>query len=72
MCLLETYSAVQCKASIRPIDNQPCDCTTIVIEVQIVHGKELQYSNYLCRTSDKAAVGTIYNVFSYDVVVSRD
>ncbi len=30
------------------------------------------YSNYLCRASDIAAVGTIFNVFSYDVVSARD
>ncbi len=28
--------------SIRPMDNQPFDCTTFVLEVQTVHGNELR------------------------------
>ena len=30
------------------------------------------YSNYLCRALDIAAVGTIFNVFSYDTVSDRN
>ena len=30
------------------------------------------YSNFLCRTLDIAAVGNIFNVFSYDTMSSRD
>ena len=30
------------------------------------------YSNYLCREPDIAAVGTIFNVLSYDPVLDRD
>ena len=55
-------------------------CTTFVWEVLTVHGNELHlfgprqssYSNYLCRASDIAAVGTIFNVFTYDAVSDRD
>ncbi len=48
------------------------------MEVLTVHGTELRlfeanafpptHSNYLCRASDIAAVGTTFNVFSYDAV----
>ena len=30
------------------------------------------YSNYLCRKTDVAAEGTIFNVFCYDAVSDRD
>ena len=57
-----------------PSDNQPFDWTTFVWEVLTVHGNELHlfYSNYLCRTSYLAAVGTIFNVFSFEAVLDRD
>ena len=29
-------------------------------------------SNYLCRTSDIAAVGNIFNIFSYDVLSDQE
>ena len=34
--------------------------------------RHFTYSNYYCRASDIAAVGTIFNVFSYDAVLNRD
>ena len=39
-----------------------------------MHGNELHlfYSNYLCRASYLAAVGTIFNIFSYEAVKNRD
>ena len=30
--------------------------------------RHFPYSNYLCRASDIASLGTIYNVFSFDAV----
>ena len=63
-----------------PPDNQSFGCTTFVWEVLTVHSNECAcfgsgrslYSNYLCRASDIAAVGTIFKVFSYDAVSDRD
>ena len=34
--------------------------------------RHVPYSNYLCHAPDKAAVGTIVNVFSYDAVSDQD
>ncbi len=39
----------------------------LCLEVLTVHGIP-PYSYYLCRSSDMAAVGTTFNVFSYDAV----
>ena len=71
---------MQCKEFIRPIDKQPYDCTTFVLEVLTVYGNELRlfwprhslFSNYICRVPDIAAVGTIFNVFSFDSVLDCD
>ena len=57
--------------AIRPLENQVFDCTTFVLEVLTVHGKELRqfWVNYFTTTLTKyiahhltAAVGTIFNV----------
>ena len=34
--------------------------------------RHFNYSYYLCRAPDIVEVGTIFNVFSYDAVLSRD
>ena len=56
-------------------------CTTFVLRVPTVHGnssctcfvpRHSPYSNYLCRAPDIEAIKTIFNVFSYDALLSRD
>ena len=64
--------AVHSYMAIHPSDNQLIDRTTFVLEVLTVNGYGLRlfgprhsfYTNYLCHASE--AVGTIFNVLSYD------
>ena len=52
----------------------------LCLEVITVHGNKLRlfwakifpYSNHQCRTSDIAAVETIFNIFSFDTVLCWD
>ena len=65
-----------------PSDIQPFDCTTFVWEVLTVQcmvmscaffwPRHSPYSNYLCCSYDKAAIGTIFNIFHYDAVSDQD
>ena len=41
-------------------------------ELHLFWAKESSYSNYLCRTSDITAVGTISNVYSFGAMWSWD
>ena len=68
------------KASIHPSDNQPFDFTNLrstkcavcmVVSCACLGPRHSPFSNYLCRTPDKAAVGTIFNALSFDAVSAR-
>ncbi len=59
-----------------PTENQLFDCTTFVCKfncackcvVPVFWAKVFPLFNYFCRKSNIAVVGTIFNVFSYNMV----
>ena len=44
----------------------------MVISCECFGPRHSPYSNYRCHPSDIVAVGTIFNVYSYDAVLSRN
>ena len=76
--IFETNLNMLCMV-IRPSDNQPFNCTTLVLEVMCmersctrVRPRHSPYSNNLCCTYDITSVGIIFKVFSYDTVICYD